>query len=280
MLSRRLLLFNLVYLITACKAAERQRLGKLTVGAVSYEDNQSTQQYSSFTNYLAGALKTLVELEPTFNEIIAIEKIKRKDWALVFAPPGLAAIAISEAQYLPLFSLGGVKNTHSFILVHQGSSFKKITDLKNKIIALGQPGSATGYYLPLYNLYGLTLAKVRISPTPKTTLKWLNQGDIDAGALSLAEFDQYRVEFPKNKFRILAMNSVPLGSLLVAPTIERNQQEQIRKVLALASPQIIDAAGYIPNAKIPNYQELIKIINQVRPLAAQLKNQPVSLYTK
>lgn len=279
MLTRRLLLFNLVYLITACQTAEKRTLGKFTVGAVTYEDNQSTQRYSSFTNYLATALKTIVELEPTFNEIRAIEKIKRKDWALVFAPPGLAAIAISEAQYLPLFTLDGIKNTRSVILVQQESPFKKITDLANKVVALGQPGSATGYYLPLYNLYGLILDQVRISPTPKTTLKWLAQGDIAAGALSLAEFERYRLDFPKTKFRILSMNSVPLGSLLVAPTIERNQQEQIRKALKLASPQIVNAAGYIPNAKLPNYQELIKVINKVRPLEKNLKNKPVSLYS-
>lgn len=280
MLTRRLLLFNLVYLITACQTAEKRRLGKFIVGAVTYEDNQSNQRYSSFTDYLAATLKTIVELEPTFNEIRALEKIKQKDWALVFAPPGLAAIAISEAQYSPLFTLDGIKSTRSLILVRQESSFKKLTDLANKAVALGQPGSATDYYLPLYDLYGLTLAQVRISPTPKTTLKWLDQGDIAAGALSLADFDRYRLDFPKTKFRILSTNSVPLGSLLVAPTIELNQQEQIRKALKLASPQIIDAAGYIPNAKPSNYQELVKIINKVRPLAEQLKNKPVSLYFK
>lgn len=280
MLTRRLLLFNLLYLITACKTAEKQTLGKFTVGAVTYEDNQSNQRYSTFTNYLAATLKTIVELEPTFNEIRALEKIKQKDWALVFAPPGLAAIAISEAQYSPLFTLDGIKSTRSLILVKQESSFKKLTDLANKVVALGQPGSATGYYLPLYNLYGLTLAQVRISPTPKTTLKWLDQGDIAAGALSLADFELHRSDFPKTQFRVLSTNSVPLGSLLVAPTVERNQQEQIQKALRAASSQIIDAAGYIPNAKLPNYQELVKIINKVRPLAEQLKKKPVSLYIK
>lgn len=280
MLTRRLLLFNLLYLITACKTAEKQTLGKFIVGAVTYEDNQSNQRYSIFTDYLAATFKTIVELEPTFNEIRALEKIKQKDWTLVFAPPGLAAIAISEAQYLPLFTLDGIKSSRSLILVQQESPFKKLTDLANKVVALGQPGSATGYYLPLYNLYGITLAQVRISPTPKTTLKWLAQGDIAAGALSLADFELHRSDFPKTQFRVLSTNSVPLGSLLVAPTVERNQQEQIQKALRVASPQIIDAAGYIPNAKLPNYQELVKIINKVRPLAEQLKKKPVSLYIK
>lgn len=280
MLSRRLLLFNLLYLITACKTAEKRTVGNLIMGAVVYENAQSTQKYSALTDYLANNLKTLVELEPTFNEIRALEQIKRKNWSLVFAPPGLAAIAIFEDKYRPLFALEGIQTTRSLILVQQESPFKKLTDLANQVIALGQPGSATGYYLPLYNLYGLTLAEVRISPTPKTTLQWLSQGDIAAGALSLAEFERYRLEFKKTKFRILSQNSVPLGAVLVSPNIERNQQEQIHKAMELATPQIIDAAGYIPNVPIPNYQELIKVVNKVRPLAQEIKNKPVSLYSK
>lgn len=280
MLSRRLLLFNLLYLITACQTAGKRTIRNLTVGAVTYEDDQSAQKYSAFTDYLASTLKTLVELEPTFNEIIALEQIKKKNWSLVFAPPGLAAIAIFEEKYLPLFPLEGVQTTRSVILVHQESPFKKLTDLSNQIVALGQPGSATDYYLPLYNLYGLTLAQVRISPTPRTALKWLDQGDIAAAAFSLAEFERYRLEFKKTKFRIISQNPVPLGAVLVAPTVERNQQEQIRKAMELATPQIIDAAGYIPNTPTPNYQELIKVINKVKPLAKQLKNKPVSLYNK
>jgi len=280
MFSRRLLLFNLLYLITACQTAGKRTIGNLTVGAVIYEDDQSTQKYSAFTDYLASTLHTLVELEPTFNEIRAIEQIKRKNWSLVFAPPGLAAIAIFEEKYLPLFPLEGVQTTRSLILVKQESPFQKLTDLANQIVALGQPGSATGYYLPLYNLYGLTLAQVRISPTPKTTLQWLDKGDIAAGSLSLAEFERYRLEFKKTKFRIISQNSVPLGAVLVSPNLNPNQQEQIRKAMEVVKPQIIDAAGYIPNASIPNYQELIKVVNKVRPLAQEIKNKPVSLYIK
>jgi phosphonate transport system substrate-binding protein len=280
MLSRRLLLFNLLYLITACKTAEKRTIGNLIMGAVIYENEQSTQKYSPLTDYLANNLKTLVELDPTFNEIRALEQIKRKNWSLVFAPPGLAAIAIFEEKYRPLFPLEGVQTTRSIILVQQESPFKKLTDLANQVIALGQPGSATDYYVPLYNLYGLTLAQVRVSPTPKTTLQWLSQGDIAAGALSLAEFERYRLEFKKTKFRIISQNSVPLGAVLVSPNIGQNQQEQIRKAMEFVKPQIIDAAGYIPNAPIPNYQELIKVINKVRPLAQEIKNKPVFLYSK
>jgi len=279
MFSRRLFLLKLLFLLTACKTAEKPKLGKLNLGVVSYgEGDRSIQQYSVLTDYLATELKTLVELEPAFNEVKALEQIKRKIWSVVFAPPGLAAIAISEEQYLPLFPLEGLENARSVIVVRQESPIQKLTDLEGKAIALGQVGSATGYYLPLYNLYGLTLAEVRFAPTPKTVLQWIDHKEVAAGALSLAELERYRVDFGKAGFRILYTDSVPTGSILVGPTVERIQQEQIRKVLGSASPKITAAAGFLPNAKVPDYKPLIEKVARVRPIAEQIKKKPAALF--
>src|SRR5919199_786055 len=131
MLSRRLFLLQSLFLLTACKTAEVPKLGKLTIGVVGYgEGEKSIEQYSALTNYLGAQLKTLIELEPVYNEVRALEQIKRKAWALVFAPPGLAAIAISKEQYLPLFPLEGVEKARSIIVVPQNSPAKKTTDLR------------------------------------------------------------------------------------------------------------------------------------------------------
>ncbi|HEY9668453.1 MAG TPA: hypothetical protein V6C91_16710, partial [Coleofasciculaceae cyanobacterium] len=116
MFSRRIFLLQLLVLLTACKSTGTSELGKLTLGVVSYgEGNRSTEQYSAFSDYLASQLKTIIELEPAFNEIRALEQIKRRNWSLVFAPPGLATIAIFEEQYVPLLPLEGVANTRSLI---------------------------------------------------------------------------------------------------------------------------------------------------------------------
>ena len=279
MFSRRLFLWQILFLLTACKTAEIPKPGKLTIGVVGYgEGEKSIEQYSALTNYLAAQLKTLIELEPVYNEVRALEQIKRKTWSLVVAPPGLAAIAISKEQYLPVFPLEGVEKARSVIVVSQSSPAKKVTDLRGKVIALGQPGSATGYYLPLYNLYGLTLAEVRFAPTPKTVLQWIEQGEVAAGAMSLAELERYDSNPSRTKYRILSTSSIPPGAILVGPTVERNQQEQIRKALASASPTITTAAGYIPNGEIPDYKNLIETIEKVRLIAERIKEKPARLY--
>lgn len=278
MFSRRLFLLQLLFLLSACKTAETPKLGKMTIGVVSYgEGDRAIEQYSALVGYLEAQLKTVIELEPTFNEIRALQQIKQRVWSLAFAPPGLAAIAIFEQQYSPICPLEGVEKMRSLIVVREESPFKKLVDLKGQAIALCQPGSATGYYLPLYNLYGLTLAEVRIAPTPKTILEWIETKEVAAGALSLADLDRYGKDFQQTKFRVIHTNSVPSGAVIVGPTVELYQQERIRKLLTSASPNLIQAAGYLPNATVPNYKSLMEMIVKVRPLEKKIKAKPVTL---
>lgn len=279
MFSRRLFLGQTLFLLTACQSAESPKLGKLTIGTVSYgEAERSLEQYSSLRDHLAAQLKAIIELEPAFNEVRALEQIQQKVWSLVFAPPGLAAIAISQERYAPLFPLEGVETLRAVMVMREESPIEKLRDLDGKVIALGQVGSATGYYLPIYNLYGLTLAEVRFAPTPKTMLQWIEKGEVAAGAMSLAELNQYSSQFNPTKFRVIYTGSVPPGTILVAPTIELNQQEQIRKALQSASQNAIASAGYLPNAKVPNYRQLIEAVARVRAISKRLKEKPARLY--
>ncbi|CDN10583.1 hypothetical protein RintRC_4880 [Richelia intracellularis] len=98
----------------------------------------------------------------------AITQIKGKKWDIVFATSSLAAIAISQELYVPIFSMeSSSRRQRSLIVVRNDSSIQKVSDLANRTIALGKPGSASGYYLPLYDFYGLTLAQMRSAPTTK-----------------------------------------------------------------------------------------------------------------
>ncbi len=113
---------------------------KVTIGVVSYgEENVSLEKYDRFKNYIASQTKSIVELEPAYNELQAIERISRKQWDIVFATPGLAAIAIDRQLYEPLFSMGEVSSRQrSLLIVRDDSPIKKISDLANKTVALGR----------------------------------------------------------------------------------------------------------------------------------------------
>jgi phosphonate transport system substrate-binding protein len=283
MLSRRRALFlasvGLPVLLKGCNTRQAQPINRLTVGVVSYGSGANLlEKYDRFRIYLASATQSVVELEPAFNELKAVEQIQRQIWSIVFAPPGLAAIAMGRQQYVPLFALQGSNNEQSVLLVQADSPIQSLGDLANQAVALGEPGSATGYYLPLYDLYGLTLQEIRFAPTPKAVLEWLSQGTVAAGALSEQEFQQYRNEFGIDKFRVLHKSrTVPAGVVLLAPTVDRNRQYQIENAMRNAPSSVIGDAGYIPEADLPSYDQFIKLVAKVQPLEEKVRQKPAVL---
>ena len=281
-LSRRLFLFQSTFLaVNACKAAQ-QAGNPLLIGAIDYDrEEQITNRYQRFSNYLSSVLKAYIEIEPTFNERKALERIQSQAWSLVIAPPGLAAIAITDFQYIPLFPMQeDVTNLRSILVVRDDSSILKLKQLEGKTIALGQVGSATGYYFPIYNLYGLTLAEVLLAPTPQTILEWVDRGKVIAGALSAKEFTLYSPEFSPTEFRVLYTDShlAPPGTILLASTVDRTYQNRIIKVMRDAPPDVVQDAGYVPNASVPNYEYMISVVERVRAIANHLHNQPAQLF--
>lgn len=282
MLWRRCLrIVFVLLLVTACRKVDEGISKKLVIGVVGYgESNQSLDRYANLQDYLSIQLKSIVELEPAYNEIQALEQISRQNWDLVFASSGIAAIAVDRYQYQPIIPLEGVEQVRSTIVVNQDSKFEQLTDLKGKTIALGQEGSATGYYLPIYNLYGLTLQKVRFAPTPQTSLKWLKEREIDAAALSLQEFNQYRQQFPPNQFRVVHLDShtIPAGAILISDNLEPQEFVAIHKALTQAPSHIAGSARFLPNEKIPQYEYLIEVIQRVKPIAERIKAEPALFY--
>ena len=266
-------------ILLGCSSTSRISTEKLTIGVVGYGNEvRSVDKYEPLQRYLATQTNSIVELEPAYNELQALEQIQRQRWSLVFAPPGIAAIAINEEQYIPLFPLERVgSRERSLLVVKKDSQIKNLVDLSNKKVALGQPGSATGYYLPLYDLYGLTLAQVIFAPTPRQVLQLLQNGTVDAGALSEAEFQTYRSQF-QTEFHILQKSRlIPSGLVILSPTIERNQQESISNSMRNAPASIISDSDYVVDAQIPEYEEFIKLVEKVKPLEKRVRQTPAVL---
>ncbi|MGK7897484.1 MAG: phosphate/phosphite/phosphonate ABC transporter substrate-binding protein [Xenococcus sp. (in: cyanobacteria)] len=281
-LSRRLLLLQSIFLaVNACRAAQKTN-SSLLIGAISFDqDEQITNRYQKFSRYLSSELKAYLEIEQTFNERKALERIQSQAWSLVLAPPGVAAIAIADFQYLPLFPLqDDITSLRSILVVRQDSPILQLQQLAGKTIALGQVGSTTGYYFPIYNLYGLTFAEILLAPTPKTILEWVAQEKVIAGALSLKEFNLYRREFSPTEFRILYTDThlAPPGAILLAPTVDQTYQERIKEVMREAPPDVVQEAGYVSNASVPNYEYMISVVKRVMAIANRVNNQPAQLF--
>lgn len=268
---KRILLIVVIFTLTACnRSTDNGVRGRYSIGVVSYgKSNTSLKQYADFKNYLGSELKSSIEFEPVYNEVRALEQISRKKWDLVFAPPGLAAIAISRYNYEPIMPLEGGDKSRSIVVVKQDSPLEERQDLAGKVIALGQKGSATGYYLPLYNLYGLNFQEILYAPTPQKILQWLDEDKISAGALSLAEYNLYRRDFSPNSFKVIYIDQhpVPPGAILISDRIERNQEAQIIVTLTNTPSFIAASAGFLPNEKLPDYSYSIEVIKRVQEIS-------------
>lgn len=275
--------------LSSCGIGSRSLQGiQITIGTVSYGATGQSNQYDRFKEYLAQKLQALVQLEPAFNERKALERIRAQAWSIVFAPPGLAAIAMSQHQYTPLFPLAGVNNLRSVLVVQKDSPAANLQSLAGKTLAIGQPGSATGYYFPIFNLYGLTLKELLVSPTPKAVLEAVAQGKAEVGALSQEEFDRYRTTQGLAEFRVLYSDphKVPPGVLLIGPGVDRVLQASIRKVLSETPSAIAQEAGLIPTSSLPDYKYMISVVDRVRAIfpadrgegIALLEQKPVRLF--
>ena len=271
--------FLLALLLIGCNGTSQIRSDKIVIGVISYGDEvRSVDDYELFKEYLAKKTKSIVEIEPAYNELQALEQINRRRWSIVFATPGLAATALENKFYRPLFTLDSVSSLErSVLIVKENSEIEQLGDLANKKLALGQPGSAAGYYLPLYDLYGLTLAKVVFAATPEEVMEWVSSGEVDAGALSEREFEFYNLQ-SQTKFRILHKSRfIPSGLVVINNNVEPKLQEQIKRAMNQAPSNIMSDAGYIVDRTVPDYQEFIKLVQKVKPLEQQVRNTPAVL---
>jgi phosphonate transport system substrate-binding protein len=264
--------------VTACGSQEATSNDLLTIGVVSYGETEvSLDRYQRFQDFLAERTQIPIDLEIAYNELKAIQEIDRAKWDIVFAPPGLAAIADGRGytQLFPLENQGQAK--FGLIVVRADSDIEQLSDLQDEVVALGERGSAAGYYLPLYDLYGLTLQEVRFAPTPRTVLEWLDESEVVAGALSETDFEDHKSDFEANGFRVLHRSrAIPPGVVLMGP-VERNQAEFITRVMAEAPADIASDAQYIPGARLPSYDHFISIVGKVRPLESRVQQQPATL---
>jgi phosphonate transport system substrate-binding protein len=281
--------FLTLLFLSGCTARRAISKEQLTIGTLSYgSGNQTITQYDGMKQYLSEKLQSIVQIEPTFNENKALERIKAQAWSLVLAPPGLAAIAMSQYQYTSLIPLDGISNLRSILVVKKDSPYQDLRSLTGQRLAIGQPGSATGYYFPIYNLYGLTLAELIVAPTPAAVLEAVAQGQADVGAMSLQEFNTHKSAISSTIFRILFADQhrVPAGAILVSSNVDAKLKDSIHQILKNAPSAIAQEAGFIPSGTVPDYKYMISVVNRVRsifpadqsPTADLLTQKPVRLF--
>ena len=286
-------LLGLSLLVTACGGAAVSRKplcgsnGTLRVGLVDPREGLSTSSQPPFADQEIEGLRTLlvhaskceVELEPLSSTDRAREKLASRHWDAAFLPPGLTAFSLRQpAGYLPLRVLGGRQTSRSSILVLASSRFQRLADLNGARVGLLPRGSLTGFYLPLYNMHGLTLGQVVFALDFPALLTMLEQGQVDA----IAWDDS--LPPPPVPVRSLSkdIHKIPLGALVLGGGLANADYLPFLKQLDASAAQMPAVIGYAATI-LPNQQDiqpLKAIVDSVEGWEMPLDGQSYRVFGK
>ncbi len=199
---------------SVCAATGRLKVG--VVGSIEGDETVSAERLDAATLFelrdrLMAASRCEVELEPVQSPEQAHQRLTDQAWDLAFLPPGLMAFAMDRpTPYRPVRILGTPRQARSAIVVRADSSIQERRQLEATRLGLLPRGSLTGFYLPLYNLHGVSLAKVVYASDYAGLLQLLGTGEVDAIA-----WDESRPDPSLPLRRVLVdQRPIPLGALV------------------------------------------------------------------
>lgn len=261
--------------------------GQLRVGLVGAEEGRasaaqaalSDQDISRVRDLLTVASQCEVMLEPVASPEQARQRLGSGGWDVGFLPPGLAAFALegsADRGYSLLRPLGQRSQSRSQLLVRATSDLRTLQQLNSARLGLLPRGSLTGFYLPLYNLHGLSLQSVHYSLSYSELLEQLRGGKLDVIAWDASLPD------PGGDVRVIVNdpNLIPVGALVLSQPLVAADHQSFLKVLDESAPQLPPSLGYVAGV-LPETQALQRlrtVVTNVESWNLPLEGQPYAVY--
>jgi len=178
--------------------------GPIHIGSISTKPASELKKFLPFATYLAqelgsqGVDQGKVVVAQSIPQMAAYMREGRVDLFIDSPFPALAVSRLSGSRLLLRRWKKGIPEYRTIIFVRHDSGIQRLADLKGKMIALEEPFSSSGYFIPK-----LVLFQAGLKPTPKTdsseavgpgevgyvfsgddesTMVWLLRGKVMAGA--------------------------------------------------------------------------------------------------
>ena len=261
--------------------------GQLRVGYVGADEGRAQggqavlpdQDITRVRDLLTVASRCEVVLEPVASPEQAHQRLSSGGWDAAFLPAGLVSLALEGAgssDYNLLRPLGQRSNSRSVLLVAAGSERRSLQQLKGARLGLLPRGSLTGFYLPLYNLHGLSLGSVHYALSYGELLEQLRAGQLDVIAWDAALPD------PGADVRVLHAdpNTIPVGALVLSQALVAADHQPFLRVLDQSAPQLPPSLGYVAGV-LPEAQQLQRlrsVVNSVESWTLPLEAQPYAVF--
>jgi len=237
-------------------AQDVPRAQTLILGKVSGNPKKQFPKLEALAVHLAARLKDKgiekggVLIAQSNAEMIALLKDGKVD--LVTETP-LSALLIQEKSGAEIFLLewkGGAPTYQSLLFTTKESPVKSLADLRGRKVVFQDPGSTSGFLLPLSMLLRAGLSVVELSSPRETppankvgyvfadaeanTLAWVVNGLVDAGTLSNMDLQSFaETQAPVvDKIRVFAESApFPRSTLMAGPNLDPTLREAVTSVL-------------------------------------------------
>ena len=204
-----------------------------------------------------------VQLEPVPSTERARSLLLSQQWDVAILPPGLTALALADSGYVAIRPLGRANDARSVVLVRTDSGLEGRGALNNKRIGLLPRGSLTGFYLPLFNLHGLTLNSVSYDLSYPDLMAALLGNEVDAIAWDSA------VPFDEEQVRILHRDDhpIPRGAMVMRQSLVARNHQPMLNTLDEAVAQWPSSVGYAPGI-LPDQKSLQQLRGLIQSVEA------------
>ncbi len=235
------------------------RIQPLVIGIMTDpEDYAALEDY--LTEELRQALGHVVDVRIEGGESLTYQEAKnqiaQKEWDLVFAYSPMNGVTAGDNGYVWIARMFPQYPSYyqSVLFVREDSSIRSLEDIQPEtVIALGQLGSASKFFMPVYDLYGKTVTLSRDHGRSQDIIDLIRSGEADVGAVAKSELED------ETGFRVIQESrEIPGSGVYLSPELSPEIRTIVRDAL-LAAPQEIQESANYGEGEALNYQEFRQI---------------------
>lgn len=201
-------------------------------------------------------------------------RIIKKQWDIVFSFTPINSVVAEDNGYTWLGRM--YPNDPPFfqaaLFVKKNSPIKSLKDINSKtIVALGNFNSVTGFYVPIFDLYGKTMIlKVKTSDV---------KAEVASGKADVGAFVYDLIKDNPDFVIIHRSKNLTGAGVFLSPNLSASDREQLKTVLLNAPKEVRDKANYGPGEP-RDYSTFRGITRRVEQIVqcVDFNKQPVKIF--
>lgn len=211
----------------------------LRVSAIPDEDpTELLRKYTPLVEYLEKRLGMKVKFIPVIDYAATVEGMAAGKLDLVWYGGFTAVQAMRRAGAIPIVQRDRDTQFHSHFIANVNSGIDTLKDIKGKTFTFGSVSSTSGHLMPRYFLLkeGINperdFKRISYSGAHDATVKWVEQGKVDAGALNEAVWERLVEEGKVDTKRVKVIWTTPAYydyNWTVSKYLDKELVEKIRE---------------------------------------------------